>query len=102
METFAFPPSCNVPSAPRRHTTRPIVTGTSVVGCKYKGGVMIASDTLGSYGSMARFRDLTRVHKVGKRSILGAGGEFSDFQKLRDMLDEQVRFGGRAVSGWGG
>ena len=33
---------------------------------KYDGGVVIAADTLGSYGSMARFPDLQRILKVGK------------------------------------
>ena len=37
---------------------------------KYDGGVVIAADTLGSYGSMARFPDLKRILKVGRGEIL--------------------------------
>lgn len=32
---------------PRQHTKYPYVTGTSVIGIKYKDGVMIVADTLG-------------------------------------------------------
>ena len=39
---------------PMKRTQQPIVTGTSVLGIKYKDGVMLAADTLASYGSLAR------------------------------------------------
>ena len=39
---------------PIKRTQQPIVTGTSVLGIKYKDGVMLAADTLASYGSLAR------------------------------------------------
>ncbi len=41
-------------AAPFKATTSPIVTGSSVLGIKYRDGVMMAADTLGSYGSMVR------------------------------------------------
>ena len=65
---------------------QPYVTGTSVLGVKYSGGVMIAADTLASYGSMARFKDVERMAKVGDCTLLAAGGEISDFQHIQDML----------------
>ncbi len=42
----------------------PMVTGTSVLGVKFTGGVIIAADMLGSYGSLARFRNISRLMKV--------------------------------------
>ena len=36
---------------PTKHTTRPIVTGTSVIAVKYADGVMMAADTLGTYAA---------------------------------------------------
>ena len=39
---------------------------------KYDGGVVIAADTLGSYGSMARFPDLQRILKVEKSLFLNS------------------------------
>jgi len=39
---------------------QPIVTGTSVLGIKFKDGIMLAADTLASYGSLAQIRDMKR------------------------------------------
>eukprot|EP00947_MAST-08B_sp_MAST-8B-sp1_P005706 g5706.t1 len=73
-----------------RRTQYPIVTGTSVCAVKYNGGVMMVADTLGSYGSLARFKDLRRIKAVGESTLIGAGGEFSDFQEIGDMLNKLV------------
>mmetsp|Transcript_128624 Transcript_128624/g.256923 ORF Transcript_128624/g.256923 Transcript_128624/m.256923 type:complete len:243 (+) Transcript_128624:75-803(+) len=73
---------------PTKHTLSPIVTGSTVIGLKYNGGVVVACDTLASYGSQARYKDVCRLKKVGKYTLLGAGGEFSDFQYLGDLLDD--------------
>jgi len=75
---------------PRRRTIDPIVTGTSVIAIKYSGGILMAADTLGSYGSLARFRNLRRMREIGKNTILGASGEYSDFQHILEDLDELV------------
>ncbi|KAB5589006.1 20S proteasome subunit beta [Ceratobasidium theobromae] len=48
-----------------QRTQQPIVTGTSVLGIRYKDGVMLAADNLASYGSLARFKDIRRLHPVG-------------------------------------
>lgn len=84
-----------LPSAPvveeTKHTTQPIVTGTSVLAIKYVDGVMLAADTLGSYGSLTRFTDLRRLRKCGDNTIVGGGGEYSDFQYIIELLDELRR-----------
>ena len=46
----------------------------------------MAADTLGSYGSLARFHNMKRIISVGDNTILGAGGEISDFQKITEYL----------------
>eukprot|EP00438_Fugacium_kawagutii_P028899 Skav225403 [mRNA] locus=scaffold2656:469360:473414:+ [translate_table: standard] len=82
----------------QQHTLQPIVTGATVVGLKYKDGVLLAADTLaletemeqleaagpGSYGNDARYKDV----QGGSVQRTGAGGEYSDFQYLSDQLDE--------------
>jgi len=75
-------------SVPSKRTTNPINTGTSVIGIKYADGVMLASDMLVSYGSLARFRDIQRIKKIGNYTLLGASGEYSDFQDMQVLLDE--------------
>lgn len=59
-----------------------MVTGTSVVGLVYKGGVMLAADTLLSYGTMAKSFNTPRMVSIDNRILLGASGEFSDFQEI--------------------
>jgi len=73
---------------PVAHTLSPIVTGSTVIGVKYDGGVLIAADTLASYGSQARYKDFVRMRKVGNYTLLGASGEMSDFQWLGKQIDE--------------
>mmetsp|Transcript_23694 Transcript_23694/g.59303 ORF Transcript_23694/g.59303 Transcript_23694/m.59303 type:complete len:263 (+) Transcript_23694:108-896(+) len=75
-------------SMPSRRTTQPMVTGTSVLGIRFNGGVVIAADTLGSYGSSARFRSVERVRRVGEWTMIGGGGDYSDFQYIHDLLEE--------------
>lgn len=77
-------------SQPRKHTLQPIVTGTSVLGIKCKDGVVIAADTLGSYGSLARFRDISRLMKVNDSTIIGGFGDYADFQFIMKLLEQQT------------
>nr|ACH46183.1 putative proteasome beta 4 subunit [Taeniopygia guttata] len=67
---------------PAGRTLSPMVTGTSVLGLKFSGGVMLAADTVGSYGSLARFRGISRLLKVNDSTVLGASGDLADFQHL--------------------
>jgi len=73
---------------PHTQTTSPMITGASVLACKYKDGVMVLADTLGSYGSMARFTDLRRIRAVNNNTIVAGSGEYSDFQYIMKLLTE--------------
>lgn len=74
----------------RKRTLQPTVTGTSVLGLKFQGGTIVAADTLGSYGSMARFRNISRIMKVNDWSIMSAAGDYADFQYLQEELQQMV------------
>ncbi|KAF5370480.1 hypothetical protein D9615_009737 [Tricholomella constricta] len=73
-----------------QRTQQPIVTGTSVLAIKFKDGIMMAADNLASYGSLARFKDIQRLQAVGAHTVIGAGGDMSDFQYIQAMLDELI------------
>lgn len=73
-----------------QRTQYPYVTGTSVIGIKYKDGVLIAADMGGSYGSTLRYKSVERLKGIGRHSLLGASGEISDFQELLRYLDELI------------
>lgn len=72
------------------HTTRPIVTGSSVIAMRCADGVVAAADTLGSYGSLARFRGVTRFHKATDTSLLAVGGDLSDFDQIKMYVEENA------------
>jgi len=74
---------------PKKQTKDPIVRGTSILGIKYKDGVMLAGDTLLSYGSLARFRDIQRIRAVGNETLIGGSGEYSDYTEVMRILQEQ-------------
>ncbi|KAJ7567705.1 hypothetical protein O6H91_01G002600 [Diphasiastrum complanatum] len=76
--------------SPVTHTQYPYVTGTSVLGIKYKDGVLLAADMAGSYGSTVRYKSIHRLKAVGSHAVLGASGEISDFQQVTQYLDELV------------
>ncbi|KAI0075010.1 proteasome endopeptidase complex beta subunit [Panus rudis PR-1116 ss-1] len=73
-----------------QHTQQPIVTGTSVLAIQYKDGIMMAADNLASYGSLARFKSIQRLHPVGTSTVIGASGDMSDFQYIQSLLDELI------------
>ncbi|CDR38594.1 CYFA0S02e03466g1_1 [Cyberlindnera fabianii] len=75
-------------SMPTMNTQQPIVTGTSVVSMKFKDGIIIAADNLGSYGSLARFTDVERLFPVGQDCVVGVSGDLSDMQALERILDD--------------
>ncbi|KAF6150475.1 hypothetical protein GIB67_030276 [Kingdonia uniflora] len=73
-----------------QRTLTPYVTGTSVIGIKYKDGILMTADMGGSYGSTLRYKGVERMKPVGKHSIIGASGEISDFQEIMRYLDELI------------
>ncbi|PFH47874.1 hypothetical protein AMATHDRAFT_66607 [Amanita thiersii Skay4041] len=81
-------PSTDAFSDAVKRTQQPIVTGTSVLGIKYKDGIMLAADNLASYGSLARFKDIQRLHAAGESTVIAASGDMSDFQYIQQLLEE--------------
>lgn len=84
----AIAKSNNSSEFPSMHTQQPIITGTSVLGLKFKNGVVIAADHMGSYGSLLRFNNLERLIRVGKETIVGISGDISDFQHIERLLHQ--------------
>ncbi|KAM7437161.1 Proteasome subunit beta type-4 [Porites harrisoni] len=76
--------------SPAKRTMYPTTTGTSVLGLKFNDGVIMAADTLGSYGSLARFREVSRLMAVGDNTVIGGSGDYADFQYLKSELEQKV------------
>eukprot|EP00357_Protocruzia_adherens_P013952 CAMPEP_0114973824 /NCGR_PEP_ID=MMETSP0216-20121206/1179_1 /TAXON_ID=223996 /ORGANISM="Protocruzia adherens, Strain Boccale" /LENGTH=240 /DNA_ID=CAMNT_0002334379 /DNA_START=62 /DNA_END=784 /DNA_ORIENTATION=+ len=73
---------------PTSYTTSPLHMGASVIGLKYKDGVLIAADRQVCYGSMQRFKSLQRIFPITKNVVMGSGGEYSDLQAIVRKLKE--------------
>lgn len=105
-ENFGFPQNRGLPQnnldinnrfrtnsandGPIGHFHTPITTATSVLGLVFDNGVIIAADTLGSYGSLALFKNISRVLKVNSNIILGVGGDVADYQYLRELVNGKI------------
>lgn len=46
----------------------------------------MVTDTLASYGSLARYKDIPRMASIGTGTLIGASGEYSDFQEIVRVL----------------
>jgi 20S proteasome subunit beta 7 len=68
----------------------PIVTGSSVAAFTFNGGVILAADVLGSYGSLSKYRNLPRIHQVNDETVLALGGDLSDADYMKEAIDAKV------------
>ena len=59
-----------------------------MVALKYNGGVLLATDTLLSYGSLARYPSIQRVKVVGEYTAVAASGDYADFQSMAGQIDD--------------
>ena len=47
-------------------------------------------ELVASYGSLARFRGIQRIHKVGDKTLVGFSGELSDWDYIYESLEQLV------------
>ena len=76
---------------PKKHTTDPVYVGASVIGMKFREGIIIACDTRVNYGSLAKYLNVVdRVTQINEKTILSSTGEYSDFQEVVRLLREKT------------
>jgi 20S proteasome subunit beta 7 len=68
-----------------------MASGGSVIGVKYDGGVLLAADTLLSYGSLAKWPNIPRIVILGQFSAMCASGDYADFQEVAKELQEEIQ-----------
>ena len=68
-----------------------MASGGSVIAVKYNGGVLMASDTLLSYGSLAKIPNAPRSVLLGKNTAICASGDYADFQSVISDVEEVYR-----------
>lgn len=83
----SFHPLTTPQTTPVQHTQEPKIVGTSVLGMKYKDGIILAADNLASFGSLARFKDMQRIFPVGDNTLIAYSGDVSDAQHIQYLLE---------------
>eukprot|EP00744_Colponema_vietnamica_P011147 GILI01015687.1.p1 GENE.GILI01015687.1~~GILI01015687.1.p1 ORF type:complete len:222 (-),score=63.08 GILI01015687.1:117-782(-) len=77
-----------------------MASGGSVLAIKYEGGVLLATDTLLSYGSLAKWPNIPRIKIIGKRTAIAASGDYADFQEVAGELEKLVASDSIALDGY--
>eukprot|EP00992_Anisonema_acinus_P005614 TRINITY_DN18499_c0_g1_i1.p1 TRINITY_DN18499_c0_g1~~TRINITY_DN18499_c0_g1_i1.p1 ORF type:complete len:225 (-),score=45.64 TRINITY_DN18499_c0_g1_i1:79-753(-) len=67
-----------------------MASGAGIIALKYRDGVLLATDTLLNYGTMAMYPNVQRIKSVGGHTAIAASGNFADFQCLSGMFDDQL------------
>ncbi|CBZ30549.1 20s proteasome beta 7 subunit, (putative) [Leishmania mexicana MHOM/GT/2001/U1103] len=67
-----------------------MASGGSVIAIKYNGGVLMAADTLLSYGSLAKWPNIPRIKLLGSYSAVCATGSYADFQMMAKQVEDNI------------
>lgn len=67
-----------------------MASGGSTIAIAYDGGVLMAADTLLSYGSMAKSANVPRCKIISSNAAVGFTGDYADFQKATETVRETV------------
>lgn len=65
-------------------------TSSSIVGFRYKDGVIVASDTSLNYGSLKMVQNIEKHYFLSNNTLIIVRGEYSDFQKLKKICYEEM------------
>lgn len=50
----------------------------------------MAADLVGSYGSLMRFKNCPRIMRVNANVVIGASGDYADFQYLQQIIKQKM------------
>ncbi|KRH92096.1 20S proteasome, regulatory subunit beta type PSMB4/PRE4, partial [Pseudoloma neurophilia] len=66
------------------------VTSSSIIGFRYKDGLIVASDTSLNYGSLKLDLSVEKHHILSNNTLIIVKGEYSDFQKLKRICNDEM------------
>lgn len=65
-------------------------TGTTIVGCKFKGGVIIAADTRATAGSIVADKNCEKLHRLAPRIWCAGAGTAADTEMVTQLIGSNL------------
>nr|XP_017038054.1 proteasome subunit beta type-4-like [Drosophila kikkawai] len=67
-----------------------VTSGLAVLGIRFDKGVMMATDTLVSYGSEKAFQESQRMFKMNENIVFGGSGDYADFIIAKTHIETMI------------
>lgn len=67
-------------------TPKATSTGTTIVGCKFKGGVVIAADTRATAGNIVADKNCEKLHRLAPRIWCAGAGTAADTEMVTQLI----------------
>lgn len=67
-------------------TPKATSTGTTIVGCKFEGGVVIAADTRATAGSIVADKNCEKLHRLAPRIWCAGAGTAADTEMVTQLI----------------
>ncbi|KAG7795655.1 hypothetical protein KL929_004006 [Ogataea haglerorum] len=71
-------------------TPQAISTGTTIVGCKFKGGVVIAADTRATAGPIVADKNCEKLHRLAPRIWCAGAGTAADTEMVTQLIQSNL------------
>lgn len=68
----------------------PTSTGTTIVGCKFKGGVVIAADTRATAGPIVADKNCEKLHKISSHIWCAGAGTAADTEMVTQLISSNI------------
>lgn len=65
-------------------------TGTTIVGCKFKGGVIIAADTRATAGAIVADKNCEKLHRMAPRIWCAGAGTAADTEMVTQLIGSNL------------
>lgn len=76
----------------KNHSNQPKATstGTTIVGCKFKDGVVIAADTRSTQGPIVADKNCAKLHRIAPRIWCAGAGTAADTEAVTQLISSNV------------
>ncbi|GME93525.1 unnamed protein product [[Candida] boidinii] len=77
-------------SAKGYQTPKATSTGTTIVGCKFKGGVVIAADTRATAGPIVADKNCEKLHRLAPKIWCAGAGTAADTEMVTQLIGSNL------------